>query len=505
MEKIIDLSSGPGDRTRARLTYDNWDDYGFKTLMGVEIETNDGTTTEIGAAKFALLGQESGTKSWDYLPDRTRELDERWASLGVDPEYYSKLNELGEALSSRYLAAVRDAAWDSSIEDNFLHEDVWLTSLMRFSQSTESLRAGRLLRMPERVIDPWGDFRRSIRVKLPMIENQGFIEYDFVYAPPDGLASPISALIGYNGTGKTTALARIAKLAHADSHERERGDLAEGFFVGQDPPVSSVIMVSYSAFDTFELPSERAKDNNGANEVDELDDYFGYSYCGLRAIESPGKYRLKNADELENELRRNVERASATNRARLLDIALAEITREPSMIDARLSGGVQEILTSYTQMSSGHKIVTSIILHLCAWLNKRSLVLVDEPETHLHPSLLSALMRTIRLLVSDADARVIIATHSPVVLQELPSSSVQVVSRQLGVGSVRAPEIETFAESLESISSYVFRLDASQSDYRATLNDLAGRLTAEEIAQMFPRGLPGRALSYVLERQRWAP
>ena len=71
-------------------------------------------------------------------------------------------------------------------------------------------------------------------------------------------------------------------------------------------------------------------------------------------------------------------------------------------------------------MSSGHAIVFMTITRLVEKVDERSLVLLDEPESHLHPPLLSALIRALSDLLVSRNAIAIIATHSPVVLQEVP-------------------------------------------------------------------------------------
>lgn len=47
-------------------------------------------------------------------------------------------------------------------------------------------------------------------------------------------------------------------------------------------------------------------------------------------------------------------------------------------------------------------------------------MLIDEPEGHLHPPLLSAFVRALSELLVNRNGVAIIATHSPVVLQEVP-------------------------------------------------------------------------------------
>ncbi|MGN9540532.1 AAA family ATPase [Escherichia coli] len=63
-------------------------------------------------------------------------------------------------------------------------------------------------------------------------------------------------------------------------------------------------------------------------------------------------------------------------------------------------------------MSSGHAVVLLTLTRLVATVEEKTLVLIDEPESHLHPPLLSAFIRALSDLLLD-NGLSIIATHSP--------------------------------------------------------------------------------------------
>ncbi|MCZ5439143.1 AAA family ATPase [Escherichia coli] len=77
----------------------------------------------------------------------------------------------------------------------------------------------------------------------------------------------------------------------------------------------------------------------------------------------------------------------------------------------------------FKNLSSGHKIVLLTITRLVESMEERSLVFLDEPEAHLHPPLLSAFIRSLSDLLINRNAVSIIATHSPVVLREVPEAA----------------------------------------------------------------------------------
>jgi predicted ATPase len=500
--KTVWLAAPGSPSARATLSPDNWDDYTYKTTILVKLRIDAENELTLGAAKFIYRNQPEHTKSWDAIPDSFVSLDENWASLGQDPDYYERLATLNPTLQKRYFNAVRDAAWDPAIEAAFADDDAWSTSILRFSQASEALRRGRELFHSPTNIQPKTE-PSTLHFQLPSTDRPGAIDIKFNFGSPAGEPSPIAAIIGYNGTGKTTALARIARIAHVDSTQQSEPSFiqANGKLVSLEPNISSVLMISFSAFDNFTLPSEMTPRVKDARK-DGADDYFGYSYCGLRVrSDSESEYLLKGSKQMEQELEKNYLRSIHPSRSGYLDTALDELAMEPSAEQLGRPSNVKDLSALYRRLSSGHKIVLSSVLHLCGRLHKRTLVLIDEPESHLHPSLLSAFLRTLRRLLVESESRAIIATHSPILLQELPSRAVLIMSRSFGMTTASAPEVETFAESLERITAQVFQVDASRSDYHETLRELADRYSFDEIEQMYPLGLPARAWSYIRARK----
>ncbi|RYG93405.1 MAG: hypothetical protein EON58_18415, partial [Alphaproteobacteria bacterium] len=123
------------------------------------------------------------------------------------------------------------------------------------------------------------------------------------------------------------------------------------------------------------------------------------------------------------------------------------------------------------RMSSGHAVVLLTISRLVARVEEKTLVLLDEPESHLHPPLLSAFTRALSELLHNRNGVAIIATHSPVVLQEVPRSCVHVMTRSRLSMHAERPRVETFGENVGSLTREVFGLEVSLSGYHALLKD----------------------------------
>ena len=150
-------------------------------------------------------------------------------------------------------------------------------------------------------------------------------------------------------------------------------------------------------------------------------------------------------------------------------------------------------------MSTGHKISVNIVVQLVSVLQQRSLVLIDEPESHLHPPLLAALMRGISIALEARRSYAVIATHSPVVLQEIAGRYAHVLRRHGTRNSIETPEIETFGENVGLLTRHVFNLDNSSSDYVGVLRGLASQGTLDEIETLFANGLSSQARMLVMK------
>ncbi len=79
-------------------------------------------------------------------------------------------------------------------------------------------------------------------------------------------------------------------------------------------------------------------------------------------------------------------------------------------------------------------------------LEEKSLVIMDEPETYLHPPLISSYIRAISYLLIKKNAVAIVGTHSPVILQEVPKSCVWSIRRIGSETTVERLDSESFGE-----------------------------------------------------------
>ena len=85
-----------------------------------------------------------------------------------------------------------------------------------------------------------------------------------------------------------------------------------------------------------------------------------------------------------------------------------------------------------------------------------ALLLFDEPEQHLHPNAITQLIRGISSLLESFCSYAIIATHSPLIVRELVSDNVYVMTRENKFLSVAKIPIECFGEDIAILNDVIF-------------------------------------------------
>jgi len=437
------------------------------------------------------------------------QLSNRHASLGADLEYYETLYKLGPNIFQPFLEGLRDIAFSDDAKAIVEDTEGYRVSLLRFSGAERTISdAVKLLRattLPTKRRS--AGFRVKFKTRVARESNSFIVEFDF--RRRGRLPNRMNALIGYNGTGKTRLLSNLAIVASGYGYKTKEDILENtaGRFVGTAPPFKTVVVISYSAFDTFVIPGKNEVEKQRLQDEGEL---FGYVYCGLRERSDDGPegeqaYRLRTPTEIEAEFLQALQRVRDADRLEELLIILKPLLRDPSF--QRI--GLTQLYTNqdeeyigelFRDLSSGHKVVLKIITELTAHISGTAptLVLIDEPETHLHPPLLAAFLKSVRDCIETFDGYAIIATHSPVVLQEMPARYVQVLRRMADHSRIIETSIETFAENIGVITQEVFNLGDGTTDWHETLRAMARRHSLEEIEEMFGRKLSFTARSYVL-------
>jgi len=238
-------------------------------------------------------------------------------------------------------------------------------------------------------------------------------------------------------------------------------------------PFSNIVSVTFSAFDDFQIVRQKRNASKGTR----------YTHIGLRrrVKDSSGKFVTitRSPEDLAKDFSDSAKACARGARATRWKQALSTLEADPLFAEAQVSGLVdvdpesfgREAGKIYRRLSSGHKIVLLTITKLVESVQEKTLVMMDEPEAHLHPPLLSAFIRALSDLLINRNGVAIIATHSPVVLQEVPKSCAWKIFRHGYISSAERPALETFAENVGSLTREVFGFEVTRSGFHRLLGD----------------------------------
>lgn len=149
-------------------------------------------------------------------------------------------------------------------------------------------------------------------------------------------------------------------------------------------------------------------------------------------------------------------------------------------------------------LSAGQRLVAAIFTNVVGFIEEGSLLLIDEPETHLHPGLLSSVAAALQDVLAEFDSYAIVATHSPILLQQVPSPYVRVFERRHNAPEIGPLTVESFGEDLGELNRLVLGLADPERDFTSTLDTLLDRHgSAEAVERLFPRGLGIQAMAHL--------
>jgi predicted ATPase len=108
------------------------------------------------------------------------------------------------------------------------------------------------------------------------------------------------------------------------------------------------------------------------------------------------------------------------------------------------------------KFSSGQEVFTNLIIYLISTIQKDSLIIIDEPENTLHPNFEVKYIEILNKLLEEYKSFCIIATHSSLIIREVPALFVKVIKIIDDHPIIRPPVINTFGADIGTITNYVF-------------------------------------------------
>jgi len=311
----------------------------------------------------------------------------------------------------------------------------------------------------------------TLKIEFQLDGRPGPHLLDFKFETGDEvLPKRFAVMIGKNGVGKSQALAHIVSAAVS----RGKG-LRDAH--GERARINRLLAFSSSSAAASAFPGDRRKRPQ--------------TWYKRFLLNSPGSGRNRQtSSDLIEQLARSKEYLAGSKRYDLFIGALRAIegwqslavrmrkgNGRPVLLDALLDGGERELLNRFAAIDKRAEVVRCVgrktyplssgelsFLRFAAqaglYIENGSLLLFDEPETHLHPNFISRFVAILDSLLETTGSIAIIATHSAYFVREAFEDQVLVL-RTLpdGTPDAQQPTLKTFGANVGAISYFVFGED----------------------------------------------
>lgn len=491
------------------LRYINYDDYGYCTTYEVHVKSPTCNDFELGFVKIGCRSlstkvepskSQNGFDSFSInkiMPttfSKETPLPSDFFSLGINIQYYKNVNKLFEEKNMEYYKVMNDIAFDFEIfEDLYASKEACLiNSLLRTVHYSDVEQFHRI---------SIGDSELT-KYNFEFLYNK-HETVEFIVNPYDLPPSNIHVLIGRNGVGKTWLIYHMAisvlksmEIAVDDTSSTKYNTSNNFILENLGTRFAGVVGVSFSVFDDglssiklvqFDNNVDKQEQSRAKEEFDQRYKYIGIikSAANIENSNDSSNYvSVKTVNDISVEFENVIRKVASDLYKKNLYLEVSDSLETDAMF--RDNGFIEDlkkyfnepndntstnVINSFKKLSSGHMIIILSLMTLCESIHEKTIVFIDEPETHLHPPLLSTYIRTLSVLLRKRNAVGIIATHSPIVLQEVPRSCVTKVERAGGEMTFYRPETETFAAGTDQLTREVFGYEIMKTGFYKLIED----------------------------------
>jgi energy-coupling factor transporter ATP-binding protein EcfA2 len=508
----------------------SWDDFGYETHSEYAVYDNDRQLTS-GSLYLAFLEQKGDSIKGQSDLDKELASSQGFVSgeklpiaitMHMSMQAYRKIiGDLGVDISNRVLFAINDMAYlrvEQPKSTSFslgVKSSVFNQSFLRKSDSFFAYQnAESILRGLE--YESFDSTSEVAHVKFGLAGFYNKHNLVFNFKGNEIFSNRVCVLIGKNGTGKSRALYNIAYAAVAGDHESLTNEFGERL------KVNRIIAVSTPGETENTYPRNRKKS---------ITPYVKISLRRRgRSDQSGGmgeavNHLARSDESIKGEDRWSLFKSVAKEIAPLNEIALKTIELDAmrrnigpyltidqiSMSEGehrwlellgaidRYSGFYHFLNGQAYPFSSGQITFLRFACQLCLHVENGALILLDEPETHLHPNLVVSFYSLLDRLLEASGSLAIIATHSAYFVREVPSSQV-VFLREEEPGFIVSgpPRLRTLAADISAISFFIFG-DDNKSIVAGKIKQriLSQNLSPGSIKEIMGNDLSSEMISYL--------
>lgn len=124
------------------------------------------------------------------------------------------------------------------------------------------------------------------------------------------------------------------------------------------------------------------------------------------------------------------------------------------------------------KLSSGQKIVLMSLMEISLFFDEKSVLLIDEPELFLHPSLLKSYIRSLSIILKELNGFSILTTHTPLTLQEIPNNCVYEMYRKKDDFELKSVDYKTFGENISELMKNVYGVYLADTGYSNLIDSI---------------------------------
>jgi ABC-type cobalamin/Fe3+-siderophores transport system ATPase subunit len=498
-----------GEKNLLALSFNNWDDYGVSTTLNACLYHSGELILEFSLKLLIeddiyspVKMNELRNSGWDgYFPIP----GVNYVSVPSDIDFYDALiSKLGMKDAVHVLIMIRDAGYLLNVaKDNLAKKLIetkeFDTSPLREVGARKSFLDGwKQFADKKSTIE---DFKLFTKAKNEQIKEISF-HFNSSTLPYD-----INVLIGPNGVGKSYTLKKLVEFWLGVEAGDKRSLLKNHHQpFDKTPNLSKLILISYSPFEEFEIDLERytLKDKDAYK-------YFGFrknTYANgkkrvgisrnlpatdsvssiLKAFSDDDSYgymqgRVKKVDSIWDVLQPALEfddiALEINKNAEIPDVIskhVIELKDERRCVSLKAESyhSVEKAMSEHTEifkitsgvlfvsnndvieLSSGQRLFCYIVINVVGQIKNDSLIIIDEPELFLHPTLEIEFISLLKKVLIAFNSKAILATHSLAIAREVPAKCMHVYKKTNDLIEIDHPPFETFGGDMQRISSYVF-------------------------------------------------
>lgn len=536
----------------------NWNDYGLR-LFATLVILSEGETSELPIS----IAFEDEERTWDFLAAQheavgpiipATDIGRAFITLQRKAANYAEvIQKLGFDAAIHGLRALHDVVLARLEENNevlrLFETPQFHIGMMRNPAQYVSLRRGgkHLRRTPARPVE---DAAQSFSIRANLPSSAQPVRAKLKYEPDDIFQDRCCVLIGRNGVGKTQLLKALVQAMSTSVPEEEAVEQVPSAHLSPRPEIRRLVVFSSVPTDPYPRTIEPWSG-------------LDYEYHPLIADERPLGPAFQTAilDCMRDDGEAFGASVGRRGRAHLLEALLDKLDLwrglhlplKPSRLSEftiirRVDGvpytpvsfGLNEyrlsllfLAVDWTQpavvltdddsrrvLSSGELAMANFIAQAVAAIETGSLLLFDEPETHLHPNFVSEFMDILQDLLDRTKSIALIATHSSHIVREVPRQRVNILQvRSTGdtgededeeqepqIVDVLRPQMQTFGSNIDDISRFVFGDGVLSHRYERVLSDWVTRvgrqLGIDEVVRRYGTKLNTETLSFIAQEIR---